>query len=343
MSTPPKILLIYTGGTIGMIKDVETRALIPFDFKQLLQHIPELRGISCQIETLSFEVPIDSSDMDIGHWKALGDLIYTHYNKYDGFVVLHGSDTMAYTASAVSFMFENLRKPIIFTGSQLPIGDLRTDAKENVITAIQIVALQEDGVPVVQEVGVYFEYKLLRGNRSTKVSTTHFKAFASPNYPPLVTSGVALTVHKSALYRPEKTNAALRYFSSFDPNIVVITVFPGMTRAVFTPILESKMMSGVIILTFGSGNATTQSWFIEAISALVARGIPVVNITQCITGTVIMGQYATSIGLQNVGVISGKDLTLEAAIAKLMLLLGKKIPSNLLKTTYETGIRGELS
>ena len=342
MNSRTKILLIYTGGTIGMQKDLSSGALKAFNFSKLLQKIPELKQLDCEIETLSFETPIDSSDMNPSHWISIAGMIQSHYAAFDGFVVLHGSDTMSYTASALSFMFENLAKPVILTGSQLPIGDLRTDAKENLITAIQIASLRENNKAVITEVCLYFEYKLYRGNRTTKINSENFNAFCSPNYPALVESGVNLNL-KSDLFLTNDGAKDLIVHDSFDTNVVILKMFPGMSESVFSAILNIPNLKGIVLETYGAGNATTDEWFIKALTQAIENGKHIVNVTQCPTGTVNMGQYETSSILKQIGVISGKDSTTEAAIAKLMFLLGQNTAPNHFKTVFETSLRGEMT
>jgi len=340
--TSSKLLLIYTGGTIGMTRDNEQGSLKAFDFDQLLSKIPELKLLEHQIDTLTFESPLDSSDFGIREYQKLAKIIFENYKNYDGFVVLHGSDTMSYTASALCFMLENLSKPIIFTGSQLPIGDLRTDAKENLISSIQIAGLKQNGKQVVKEIGLYFEYKLYRANRTTKANAEQFEAFESPNYPHLIRSGVNLKVNHSALKRVRKIKQLVLH-TDLEDRILLIKLFPGLSPSILNGLLNIPNLKGIILESFGSGNFKTDDWFIDGIASKINQSIPVVNITQCIGGQVQMGKYYTSQRLQKIGVISGKDMTTESALAKMMYLLPKALSMEVFKTIFETSLRGEVS
>jgi len=339
MKQQAKIFLIYTGGTIGMIKDVKTGSLLSFNFDNLLESIPELNFLDCKISHTSFEEPIDSSNITIECWVKIAKIIKNNYKNYDGFVILHGSDTMSYSASALSFMLENLSKPVIFTGSQLPIGDLRTDAKENLITSIQIASMQNNYQPILREVGLYFEYKLYRGNRTTKVNAEHFQAFSSPNYPQLAESGVHLKFNTPFLSlgndQPLKLNL------KFSNKVAILKIFPGISESIVRSILTSKALKGVVLETYGAGNAITASWFISLLDQAIKKGIHVINVSQCVGGSVLMGQYETSLKLKSIGVISGADMTTEASICKLMYLLGQKTPHQDFKKLFETSLRGE--
>ena len=341
MQYRPNILLIYTGGTIGMVRDTNTGALKAFDFSELLLHIPELKQLDCNIQSVSFEKPIDSSNMDPEKWVQMASMVEEHYNDYDGFIILHGSDTMSYSASALSFMLENLQKPVILTGSQLPIGDLRTDAKENLITAIQVASLWKAGKPVVQEVCLYFEYKLYRGNRSIKINAEHFNAFTSPNYPALAESGVHLRV-SNELLMPQHSGS-FKVHKAIDSNVVILKIFPGINDKTLSAMVGIEGLKGLVLETYGSGNAPSEDWFISILKKAIAGGLHVVNVTQCSGGSVNMGSYETSTQLKEIGVISGADITTEAAITKMMFLLGKNTPHGEFKALFEKSLRGELS
>ncbi len=337
-----KILMIYTGGTIGMHKDLATGTLVPFDFSRLMEYIPELQLVEKEIDTISFEQPIDSSNVRPEHWVKLAEIIEQHYDNYDGFVILHGSDTMAYTASALSFMLENLSKPVILTGSQLPIGDLRTDAKENIITSIQIAGSYEGDQPVVPEVGIYFEFKLLRGNRTVKVSSEHFNAFDSPNYLPLAQSGVDLKFFKDRIL--PVPDGIFNAHKNLEENIIILKIHPAITETYLSHIVNLPNVKAIILETYGSGNALTKDWFINLLKeAIEKKSIHIINITQCQKGEIIPEKYETGKKLMSIGVYNGKDLTTEAALTKMMYLLGKKLSKKAIKTAFERPIRGEMN
>lgn len=341
MSKKSSVLLIYTGGTIGMMQDARSGELKPFDFKSLSRQIPELNKFDIELSSISFKDPIDSSNMHPQVWIELANIIEKNYKKHDGFVILHGSDTMSFTASALSFMLENLNKPVVLTGSQLPIGIIRTDGKENLITAIEIAGSKEKGKPLVTEVCIYFEYKLYRGNRTFKYNSAHFDAFRSPNYPALAEAGVTISYNKTALLKPTKKE--LKVHTVLDNDIAVLKLFPGISKKITSAIINTKGIKAIILETFGAGNATTQDWFLQELEKAIKRGVIILNITQCREGRVIQGMYETSSMLKKLGVVSGADLTFESAVTKLMFLLGKKLKSSELKKQLLIDLRGELS
>ena len=336
-----KVLLIHTGGTIGMVKSPNAASLYPIDFNNLLDNISELKLLNCKIQIISLKTPIDSSNINTVHWVEMAGLIEENYKFYDGFVVLHGTDTMSYSASALSFMLENLQKPVIFTGSQLPIGDLRTDAKENLITSVQLASLKKDGIAVIKEVCLYFEYKLFRGNRTTKINADHFKAFASKNFPALATSGVKLKLRNDLLLNPA-VNSDLLVYKDLSTDVALLKLFPGIQQTIISSILDTENLKGVVLETYGSGNAPTAKWFLDLIEKAILNGIHIVNVTQCSGGKVEMGHYATSAKMQSLGVISAIDMTTEAAITKMMFLLSVRTGLDF-KLAFKNSLRGEIS
>jgi len=342
MGKKVSILLIYTGGTIGMVKDYPSETLRAFDFNKLVSNIPELSQLECKIESISFKKPIDSSNMDPSHWVSIATIIEKHYDRYDGFVVLQGSDTMSYSSSALSYMLENLSKPVIFTGSQLPIGDLRTDAKENLITSIQIAALQENNQALIQEVCLYFEYKLYRANRTTKINAEHFEAFTSLNFPALVESGVHLKINQNYLLKNQKSKK-FTVHKVMDTNVAIFKLFPGFSRDLLQGILNIPNLKALVFETYGAGNAPTDDWLLSDLKEAIKNGLHIVNVTQCSGGSVIMGRYSTSEELKRLQLIDGGDITTEAAITKLMYLLGSGVSNKSFRTIFETSLRGELT
>lgn len=339
----PSILLIYTGGTIGMIENPETGALENFDWDQFRQYVPELKRFNYRIDALMFGPPIDSSDMEPKYWVKIARIISEKYDAYDGFVILHGTDTMAFTASALSFMLENVGKPVIITGSQLPIGQLRTDGKENLLTSIEIAAARNaEGQPMVPEVCIFFENRLMRGNRTTKINTEGFNAFRSFNFPSLARAGIHIKYETHLIRRPDPTRPFCPHYL-MDNNLLILTIFPGMRREIIDTILQQKGLKAVILKTFGSGNAPQKPWLFDRLRELSDRGVILVNVTQCSTGTVEMGRYETGLQLLQAGAVNGYDSTVESVVTKLMFLLGHNYSKDRIIELMNTDIAGEVT
>ena len=337
------ILIIYTGGTIGMIRNAVTGALESFNFEHLLRHVPELRQFNLNISSRAFNPPIDSSDMNPALWGRIVEVIHTNYDKFDGFVILHGTDTMAFTASALSFMLEGLMKPVILTGSQLHIGVLRTDGKENLLTAIEMAAAKNsDGTPLVPEVCIYFHPKLMRGNRCTKKSAESFDAFISNNYPNLAEAGMEIQ-YNTHFIRKYKADEKLVPHYKMSNDIIIFSLFPGIKPELVKKILSDKELKGIIFRTFGAGNAPQSQWLVDALADATKQGRVIVNVTQCSSGSVKMNLYETGLQLLEAGVISGKDMTVEAALTKMMFLLGKGLPIDEIRKKMKCNIAGEIT
>lgn len=335
------VLIIYTGGTLGMAYD-ESGALVPFNFGQILEKIPTLTSMNIAITVISFPEPIDSSNVNMQHWVDMAYIIYENYDSYDGYVVLHGTDTMAYSASMMSFMLSGLSKPVIFTGAQLPISAMRSDARENLMTALEIATAKANGKPIVPEVCIFFNHKLLRGNRSKKVQSVHFDAFESENYPPLAEAGIIIDYNYAAI-RPYEEGRELKYFNGLDNRVMVIKLFPGITSKIIDSCLNIEGIRGVVLETYGSGNSPSEPWFIQCMERAIKKGIIILNVSQCNGGRVIQGRYETSKDLKRVGILSGGDITTEAAITKMMFLLANEKEEHIIRRKLISSMAGEMS
>jgi len=341
MEGKTSILVIYTGGTIGMIKDPVTGALHPINMDLLYQSIPVLKNFNYKIDSYSFEPLIDSSNMNPDFWIKLAGVIEENYESYDGFVVLHGTDTMSFTASVLSFMLENLNKPVILTGSQIPLGVVRTDGRDNIINSIEIAAAKIEDTPIVPEVCICFENKLFRGNRTNKFNAENFEAFVSGNYPTLAKVGVHIKYKNHLILKPNFKKLKVHY--ALDQNVAILKLFPGISENVVKSILSIHGLKAVVMETYGSGNAPTNKWFIKALEEAIKNDIVILNVTQCKSGSVEIGKYETSVDLGRIGVIGGYDITTESAIAKLMFLLGRNLSKDELKKYLQISLRGELT
>ena len=338
-----RILIIYTGGTIGMMKDHSTGTLMPMNFMKIITHLPELNQLPCDIDSYSFKEPIDSADMNPEKWINIAEIIEKNYDDYDGFIILHGSDTMAYTASVLSFLFENLAKPVILTGSQLPIGEIRTDGRENIISAVEIATGNKNGKPIIQEVCIYFEHKLFRGNRSHKFDAEQFRAFRSINYPLLANTGVYISYNNSSIGNFNK--GEFKVHKKLDDNIAILKLFPGIKQEVVQSVFNIKGLKAVVMETYGTGNAPTAKWFVDTLKEATDKGIIILNITQCKGGAVELGKYITSLAMANKNnIVSGNDITTESAVTKLMYLFGNYSNDiDKIKKLLTKSLRGEMT
>ena len=336
------VLIIYTGGTIGMAVDPDTNTLVPFDFENISSKVPELKKFDFSVSSISFNPIVDSSEMSPAIWSKLVGIIEENYTDFDGFVVLHGTDTMAYTASALSFMLHHLQKPVVLTGSQLPLGAVRTDGKENLLTALEIAAAEKNGQTLVPEVCIYFQDKLFRGNRTTKYNAEHFRAFRSDNYPPLAEAGLHIKYNYPYI-RYTTLSGNFTTSPRMDNNVSLLKIFPGIHEKAVRAILETPEVRGIILETYGSGNAPTEEWFMQSLREAIDRGVVIMNVTQCIAGSVEMWRYETGKHLLNMGIISGHDITTEAALTKMMYLMGNTVSTEELKMNLNNSLKGEIT
>ena len=335
------ILIVYTGGTLGMDYD-ENGSLVPCGFEQVLKRVPVLKELNINLSVASFDPPIDSSNINSSHWVSMAKIIQEQYDAFDGFIVLHGTDTMAYSASALSFMLQGVNKPIIFTGAQLPIASPRSDGHENFVTALEIAADKKDGIPLVSEVCIFFNHLLLRGNRSKKVESQHFDAFETENYPVLAEAGIVIDYNLPSI-RPYDPNAKLRLFTELSEDVLILKLFPGINKYTAANILGAPNVRGIIMESYGSGNVPHQPWFLELLTQTIESGVVVLNVSQCNGGRVVQGKYEASSSLNHIGVVSGRDLTTEAATMKMMYALGRYTDVMDIKNCLTTSVSGEIN